>query len=124
MAFTKGDLWEAAHYNDFVGIPTGGPANVNKALQPFSSDLEAANKVAAIVGVGYGQRGYGQVQFALPNVKKGDKILGDHWLQLRNAIELCANHQGTDVSDLYSASAVSPGNLITAFDGGPGGNGI
>lgn len=59
MTYAKGSGITAADYNTFVG-----PINVTA---PYASAAAATGKVAALYGVGYGDRGYGQ---AAPNLSK------------------------------------------------------
>ena len=118
MAFTAGDTINASHYNNRIGIPTGTPTNVNKALQPFISDAECAKNIAAIIGVGYGKYGYGQTSYYLPNVSIGDPIKGSEWTDMRNAIAKAGDHQGTSLTNLYPTSSVNVGDTVVAFDGG------
>lgn len=117
MTFSSGSTVQATDYNNLVGVPTGTPSNSNKALQPFINTSEASNKMAAIYGVGYGSRGYGQSTFVLPNKSSGNIIDSDEWTALRNAISLCATHQGTSVTNLVPTTDLQVGDTITAFDG-------
>ena len=60
MTYAVGGIIQAADYNGFVGNTA-----VNVA---YASDAAAQNKVAALIGVGYGTRGYGQTSTLLGDV--------------------------------------------------------
>lgn len=117
MVYTKSNLIETVDFNDFVGTPTGTPSDTNKTLQPFASDVEAALRVAAIYGIGYGQRGYGQTDVDLPAVATDDLAGTAEWTALRLAIENAANHQGTSTALLPPVNLLELGDLIVAHDG-------
>lgn len=117
MVYTKNNLIETTDFNDFVGTPTGTPADTNKTLQPFVSDVEAALRVAAIYGIGFGQRGYGQIDVTLPNVATSNLAGTTEWTALRTAIENAADHQGTSTALLPPANLLETGDLIVAHDG-------
>jgi len=52
MTYASGGLIQAGDYNGFVGNTAPSSA--------YTSSLAATDKVAALIGVGYGDRGYGQ----------------------------------------------------------------
>lgn len=114
MTYAKGSKILAADYNNFVGQPGG--TNSNKALVPFASSLDAQEKVAALYGVGYGDRGYGQSAISLPNVAIDQKIGSAEWKALRDAIVAVAAHQNTDVSQLPPASLLDVGDKVQAHE--------
>ena len=103
---------EKKDINDIIGSPSGSPANTNKVLQPFIDDAEAKNSLAAIYGVGYGDRGYGQSAVNLSLANAEDTVLGTLWENVISAIKTCANHQGTPLSMLPD----SIGEIIEAFN--------
>ena len=117
MAYVQGDVIAASDYNDSVGTPTGTPSNSNKALQPFVSAVEATNTVAGIYGVGYGERGYGQTAQTLPNKSTGQTVTSAEWTALRAALEKCANHQGTAITNLVPATSLETGDTVFAHEG-------
>lgn len=103
MSYSKGQNIAAADYNGFAG----GVA----ITSAFASSAAATQKVAALLGVGYGDRGYGQSTPSLPVRVTGDAIAASDWLNLRNAISTLASHQGTAVTLLpptgdFAANAV------------------
>lgn len=103
MSYSQGQNIAAADYNGFAG----GVA----ITSAFASSAAATQKVAALLGVGYGDRGYGQSTPSLPVRVAGDAIAASDWLNLRNAISTLASHQGTAVTLLpptgdFAANAV------------------
>ncbi|NJO58814.1 MAG: hypothetical protein HC836_10830 [Richelia sp. RM2_1_2] len=120
MVYSKSNLIQTVDFNNFVGTPTGTPSSANKTLQPFISDAEAALRVAAIYGVGYGQRGYGQTDFNLRNATLGESLVSADWTTLRSVVERCINHQGNPLgilSSLPPASELELSDLVKAHDG-------
>jgi hypothetical protein len=97
--------------SDFVSLAGDKLPNV-----AFSSSAEAQGKIAALVGVGYGDRGYGQNP-ALSIPSAGQPILGSHWNQLRSALSFLAQHQGTSLPKLPPASRFDIGQAIYAETG-------
>lgn len=87
MTYAKGSNIAATDLNGFIGA-TG----VSTA---YASSAAATGKVAALYGVGYGDRGYGQTTPALAPVAAGSPIRASNWVDLRNAVATMANHQGT-----------------------------
>ena len=65
MTYQVGSLILATDYNNFRG-----PYDTST---PYPDDLTATNKLAALIGVGYGIRGYGQ-SIAYPAVSSGQAI--------------------------------------------------
>ena len=117
MAYNEGGIITATDYNDFVGTPTGSPSNDNKTLQPFLNTTEATNKIAALWGVGFGIRGYGQTSLNLPNVTPSNAISSTQWTALREAINIMGLHQIGGNPNLVPASALEVGDEIFAHDG-------
>lgn len=117
MAYVSGDRIAAADLNSLIGIPTGIPINPNKALRPFINSTEANNTVAGIYGVGYGDRGYGQIAENLLLATAGNRIKSTEWTALRNAISKCGDHQGTSMTNLVLTSNLEVGDTIVAHDG-------
>lgn len=92
MSYAQGSTIAASDYNGF----TGGQ-NLTVA---FASAAAAAQKASALLGVGYGDRGYGQTTPSLPVRVSGDAIAASDWANLRTAIATLASHQGTAVTQL------------------------
>jgi hypothetical protein len=86
--------------------------------------------VGNIYGVGTGDRGYGQTSISLSALVGTPVVTGSTWLNLRNAINACATHQGTattnnpattefDTDDLikaYPPNSFDLGSMITSID--------
>ena len=122
---------EEFHPNDLIGHPSGSPNNDNKILQPFIDSGEAENALAAIYGVGYGDRGYGQTGINLRHISPGEIIgEGNIWVAIRNAIEQCYLHQipptkrpndedfipGEGINSfLPPRESITAGNIIRSF---------
>lgn len=95
--------------SDFMGFR----GNVDVA-SPYSSSTDATNKVAALIGVGYGDRGYGQLSTSIPLITTGLLVKIDSWNSLLHAVSTINTHTG---SNLGNISNVSVGNTIVAYDG-------
>ena len=96
MSYAQGQSVAATDYNAFTGGQNPGVA--------FASSAAATAKVAAILGVGYGDRGYGQSTPLLPAKAAGASISAADWLNLRTALAVLASHQGTSIALLPPAS--------------------
>lgn len=92
MTYVKGSSIVAGDLNTFIGDPGGG---ADKSLVAFSSAAAATNKVAALYGVGYGQRGYGQTTESLTLGGIGTNVFSTQWTSLVDAITILETHQGT-----------------------------
>ncbi len=92
MSYAQGQNIAAADYNGFAG----GVA----ITSAFASSAAATQKIAALLGVGYGDRGYGQSTPSLPVRVAGDSVAASDWANLRTAIATLASHQGTATSQL------------------------
>lgn len=106
MAYSSGGIISATDYTDFRGA--NGP---NEA---FASDAAAQSKVAALIGVGYGTRGYGQTSTVLPDVSETGLITANNWNTLRTVMSTLNTHTG---SGLTLQPIVAQDQLITAEDG-------
>ena len=83
----------------------------------YTSDAAATNKVAALIGVGFGQRGYGVTTTTLPSVTGNSSVVtATVWNNLRSAMGVINTHTG---SSLTLQPVVASGNLIVANDGRP-----
>ena len=106
MTYATGQIINASDYVGFRG--NQGPGS------PYASSLVATNKLAALVGVGFATRGYGQTSFSMPPVATGDVITAAQWNGIISAMSLINTHTGTGLS---LPASVSAGSSIVAFDG-------
>ena len=83
----------------------------------YANNTEAQNAVAALLGVGYGTRGYGYTALSMPLPTTGTKIVPSNWNALQSAVLLLDEHTGLGLS---IEPVVSTGQLIQAFDGNAG----
>ena len=115
-AYRPGGDIDDTDINNLIGNPTGSPSDANKSLYPFASKAEATGKLAAIYGVGYGDRGYGQDSVNLSLAGEGEMVSGMLWRNVISAIETCAKHQGTSLDILPPIGEFLPGEIIEAFN--------
>lgn len=108
MSYQDGSIILATDYMAFRG-----PKGPNEA---YSDAAEATNKLAALVGVGFGQRGYGQTGATLPVVTVNTAVRASTWNNLRSAMATINTHTGLGLS---LQPAISVGDLIVANDGRP-----
>jgi hypothetical protein len=106
MTYSKGSSITAADYNNLVGS-----TNVNA---PYSSSAAATQKVAALLGVGFGDRGYGQTSPVLTGKTAGENIKAQDFVDLRTAIANLASFQGTAVALLPPATQYVAGASMIA----------
>lgn len=83
----------------------------------YANDTAATNKAAALIGVGYGTRGYGQTATALGNAIVDSNVTVTEWNQLRSVMSTINSHTN---SGLTLQPVVSSGNVILAQDGSAG----
>lgn len=108
MSYTGGSIIVASDYLEFRGDKAPNAA--------YLSDADATNKVAALIGVGYGQRGYGQINTSIPLPTSNSVVTASSWTNLRSAMAAINTHTGLN---LVLQPAISPGSLIIANDGRP-----
>lgn len=106
MTYTSGSTILAGDYNDFRG-----PNGPNQA---YPSNAAALGSVAALIGVGYGTRGYGQTTTVLPATSTGGLVTANNWNTLRSVMVTLNTHTG---SALTLQPTVVADGLITAEDG-------
>ena len=106
MSYTQGQNIAASDYNAFAGGVV--------ITSAFASSAAATQKVAALLGVGYGDRGYGQTTPSLPVLVAGNAIAASDWTNLRTAISTLASHQGTAVTQLPPSSDFVAGANVKA----------
>ena len=104
MSYAQGSTIAATDYNGFTGGQALGVA--------FASAAAATQKASALLGVGYGDRGYGQSTPSLPAKASGNTVAAVDWSNLRTAISNLNSHQGSGVT--LPANAVA-GNSV-AYD--------
>jgi len=103
MTYQSGTLISTADLLHFRGNAAPDTAYV--------SSSDAVGKVAALVGVGYGDRGYGQINTPLPAVYNKRPVTHVEWNALRTAMGNINVHTG---STLTLQPAVDAGNQIIA----------
>lgn len=106
MTYVVGEIIQAADYTAFRGA--------NPVDTAYPNDAAAQNKLAALLGVGYGTRGYGQTANQIPAVSAGVVITAAQWNSLRAAMSTINAHTG---SNLTLQNTVSPGDTIEANNG-------
>ena len=106
MAHAKGNSPASTDYNTFIGT-TG-------VTSAYASSAAATQKVAALLGVGFGDRGYGQTSPLLTAVSQGGQIKAVDWANLQAAISTIATYQGTSTALLPPASDYVAGKRIIA----------
>ena len=90
MTYAVSGLIQASDYNGFVGTTA-----VNAA---YADNAAAQNKVAALIGVGYGTRGYGQTTTNVAAVTAGVNVSAGQWNNLRSAMSTLNTHQGSSLT--------------------------
>lgn len=72
-----------------------------------------------VYGVGFGDSGYGQTAITVPTVLGGfvEIVKSAEWTNFRNAVEVCALHQGTATTLLPPVTVLEPGDVVIAHDG-------
>jgi hypothetical protein len=106
MAYGTGGIAAAADYMGFRGS--------NDPSSPYPNNTAATNAIAALIGVGYGSRGYGQISTVLPATVTGNTITAALWNSLYGVMSTLNTHTG---SGLTLPGNVVPGDTITANDG-------
>lgn len=104
MSYAQGSTIAASDYNGFTG---GQDLTV-----AFASAAAATQKASALLGVGYGDRGYGQTTPSLPAKVSGNSIAAIDWSNLRTALSNLNSHQGSGVT--LPAAAVAGSSV--AYD--------
>ncbi len=81
----------------------------------LASDYNSlATSILAVYGVGTGDSGYGASVYSMPNVATNNIITAAQWLVFQNAMNVCAAHQNSIITDLSADFIV--GHSITAAD--------
>lgn len=108
MTYISGSSILASDYNTFRGA-----YDVTSA---YPDAATATNKLAALIGVGYGNRGYGQ-SVSFPAVAQNSVVNHVEWNTIRTIMDLINVHTG---AGLTLQPTVSTGDLIRAQDGSAG----
>ena len=106
MTYNIGQPIAAINYMDFRGTYAPNIA--------YPNITAATDAIAALVGVGYGSRGYGQISTTLPSVITGQAITASQWNALYAAMSIINTQTG---SALTLPTTVSAGQVIQAEDG-------
>jgi hypothetical protein len=83
MTIAKRNLAEAVDYTSIVGNTASDVA--------YPSESSATNSLAALYGVGFADRGFGQTITTVSPLVTGDVIPSQSWKNLRSALITCAN---------------------------------
>lgn len=108
MSYSGGNIIANSDFITFRGSRAPNEA--------YQNDSEAANKLAALIGVGYGQRGYGQTNTSIPVPASNSVVRASTWSTLRNVMSTINSHTGLNIT-LQPPIAI--GSLIIANDGRP-----
>lgn len=106
MTYAVNNTILASDYQNFRGSIAPNSA--------YGDNASATGKVAALIGVGYGTRGYGQTSVILPSVSVGSPVTANNWNVLRDVMTTLDTHTG---SALVLQPVVAKDQLITAQDG-------
>lgn len=107
MTYYTGNTVSSTNFMDFRG-PIG-PAN------PYPNDATAAQgPVAALIGYGYGKRGYGQLDTFLPPRNPGNRVSSVEWNAMQSVMSNINIHTG---SGLILQPRVTASGRIIAEDG-------
>jgi hypothetical protein len=105
-----------AQNNSTLAADLNSLAGTSNATTAYASSAAATQKVAALLGVGFGDRGYGQTTPLLNPVAVDGVIYAADWLNLRNAIATIAAQQGTATTLLPPASDFVAGATIKSYN--------
>ena len=86
MTYQTGSIIAASDYNNLIGD--------SGSLSPFSSSASAERKLAAIYGVGYANRGFGQSKYVLQPKSPSSVVSTVEWSDLVNAMYTVAFYTG------------------------------
>ena len=101
MTYAVSGLIQAGDYNGFVGNTAPSSA--------YASSVAATDKISALIGTGYGDRGYGQTTTNVAAVTTGVNVSAGQWNNLRSAMSTLNTHQG---SNLTLQPTVASGDTI------------
>jgi hypothetical protein len=115
MTYTTGSLIAVEDLNTVVENATN--VSINSILPSnvaYPNDSLATNSLAALWGVGYGTRGFGQPYPQLNIRTNGQTILSSDWVNIVNVLNACATHTGTNLSGLPNNSSFAIGSTVSA----------
>lgn len=107
MTYAVGSTIEAADYTGFRGV--------NAANVAYANDAAAQNKLAALIGVGYGTRGYGQTNNVIIGVSPNIIVTAAQWNSLRDAMVTVNVHTGIGTT---LPNVVTSGNTVIQANNG------
>lgn len=107
MSYSSGNLIVATDYMAFRGDPSPNTA--------YANDIAAQGKLTALIGIGYGTRGYGVTSTTFPAVTSNTSVAtSTQWNNLRSVMSTINTHTGIGLTlQLPQAK----GDLIVANDG-------
>lgn len=106
MTYVVGQTIQAADFIAFRGL--------NATNVAYANDAAAEKKLAALVGVGYGTRGYGQTGNVISAVSSNILVTATQWNSLRGAMVTLNVHTGVGTT---LPNIVSTGETIQANNG-------
>lgn len=106
MAILQGSVIQAADFTQRAGIQA--------STRPFPSQDTALQKLSALFGVGWGDRGYGQPVPEISQVTRGSTVLGSDWQGMVTALNTCASYLGIQIPNVPDPSVYAPGSAVTA----------
>jgi hypothetical protein len=116
MAYSSGSTIQASDIRSLVG-------NKSSAT-PYSNDAEATNKLAALYGVGYGTRGWGQFPPVLASPTTGATIAASDWGNMATVILNAFEHLNfnnafdsniSDIQSVINSNSLTTGSTIAAL---------
>lgn len=107
MAIVARSLVEAIDFNQLAGTTASN--------RPFPSAEAAQNRLNAIYGVGWGDRGYGQLSPSIPAINRGSLVAGSDWQNLLANLEKCNSYLGLSMSGAPSPASYNSGGSIAAI---------
>ena len=108
MAIVARSIVEATDFNQLAGTTASN--------SPFPSAEAAQNRLNALYGVGWGDRGYGQPSPSLPAIAKGSLIAGIDWQNLLTVLQTCNSYLGLSITGAPSLSSYLSGGSIAAIN--------
>jgi hypothetical protein len=93
-----------------IGNTVGSISNTS----PYASSAAATDSLAALYGIGYGDRGYGQTAVTLPTgFATGGVVKAADWLNVQTAVAAMATFQGTSTTGMPTAAQIMSGQVVT-----------
>lgn len=107
MAIVARSPVEAIDFNQLAGTTASN--------RPFPSAEAAQNRLNALVGVGWGDRGYGQLSPSIPAINRGSLVAGSDWQNLLANLQKCNSYLGLSMSGAPNPAAYNSGGSIAAI---------